>query len=108
MDAATSKIVGFGTPEILLIIALIVGAVLAYATGRIASKKGYNYTLFAIIGFFTGIIGLIIAAVIPDKNTQTINDNATTAQALKDYKQLLDNGAITQEEYDTKKKELLG
>lgn len=34
-------------------------------------------------------------------------DEMSTAEALKAYKQLLDDGAITQEEYDKKKSELL-
>ena len=33
---------------------------------------------------------------------------STTADELKKYKELLDGGAITQEEFDTKKKQLLG
>ncbi|WP_083487998.1 SHOCT domain-containing protein [Schleiferilactobacillus perolens] len=32
----------------------------------------------------------------------------TTIAKIKDYKQLLDDGAITPEEYDRKKRELLG
>ena len=34
--------------------------------------------------------------------------NYSAADELKKYKELLDSGAITQEEYDMKKKELLG
>lgn len=34
--------------------------------------------------------------------------NQTSARELKEYKELLDNGVITQEEYDAKKKQLLG
>ena len=38
------------------------------------------------------------------------NEEATHSQAdeIKKYKELLDSGAITQEEYDSKKKQLLG
>lgn len=38
----------------------------------------------------------------------TINSNSTSADELKKYKDLLDSGAITQEEFEQKKKELLG
>lgn len=38
----------------------------------------------------------------------TINNNSTSADELKKYKDLLDDGAITQEEFEAKKKELLG
>lgn len=37
-----------------------------------------------------------------------IQETTTNADELKKYKELLDSGAITQEEYDAKKKELLG
>lgn len=37
-----------------------------------------------------------------------IKQESTKADELKKYKDLLDSGAITQEEYDAKKKELLG
>ena len=36
------------------------------------------------------------------------NDVVSSADEIKKYKELLDSGAITQEEYDTKKKQLLG
>ncbi len=41
-------------------------------------------------------------------NTTTTPSQDNSADMLKKYKDLLDNGAITQEEYDAKKKELLG
>jgi predicted Zn-dependent peptidase len=39
--------------------------------------------------------------------TQTTN-TLSVADELKKFKELLDMGAITQDEFDTKKKELLG
>ncbi len=36
-----------------------------------------------------------------------VNNSLSTTQALKEYKELLDKGVITQEEFDTKKKQLL-
>lgn len=40
--------------------------------------------------------------------TAEVKYESTKADELKKYKNLLDSGAITQEEYDAKKKELLG
>lgn len=40
--------------------------------------------------------------------TVEVKQESTKADELKKYKELLDSGAITQEEYDAKKKELLG
>lgn len=44
------------------------------------------------------------APVITEKKTARVNN----AEELKKYKELLDSGVITQEEFDTKKKQLLG
>lgn len=50
-----------------LLIALAVGAAFAVGTGKIAEGKGYSFGLFAAIGFFLGIFGLLVAAVLPRK-----------------------------------------
>ena len=44
-------------------------------------------------------------AVLPDKSGK--EKAVTSADALLKYKELLDAGAISQEEFDAKKKELL-
>jgi hypothetical protein len=38
-----------------------------FGSGAIADRKGYNFVLFAVIGLFLGIIGLLIALVLPKK-----------------------------------------
>ena len=45
-----------------------------------------------------------------NKNTSEVPSNSTmgSADELKKYKDLLDSGVITREEFDTKKKQLLG
>ena len=43
-----------------------------------------------------------------NKTVQSSNTNISSADELKKYKDLLDQGIITQEEFDTKKKQLLG
>jgi uncharacterized membrane protein len=45
-----------------------------------------------------------VAATAPKETDKNISD----AQALEKYKELLDKGIITQEEFDIKKKEILG
>lgn len=41
-------------------------------------------------------------------NSQSTVSNSSSADEIKKYKDLLDSGAITQEEFDAKKKQLLG
>ena len=42
------------------------------------------------------------------KNKQVVETKNDTADELKKFKELLDSGVITQEEFDAKKKQLLG
>ena len=42
------------------------------------------------------------------KTQDTKQTNISQADELKKFKELLDNGVITQEEFDAKKKQLLG
>ena len=57
---------------------------------------------------------LLAKTTLPNNNqatTQPIVNNiqeSTSADELKKYKELLDSGVITQEEFDAKKKQLLG
>lgn len=41
-------------------------------------------------------------------NSSSITNQVSSADELKQYKELLDSGVITQEEFDAKKKQLLG
>ena len=97
----------------------------AQRVNKIAAGKGTSSdlsTLCLILAIFVPIIPPIL---IQDKmnNIVTIGDAKTTstqkpqvtdntvlgaAEELKKYKELLDNGVITQEEFDAKKKQLLG
>ena len=86
------------SPEVIFI--LVLWVVCAFVSGNMASKKGYNYNVFALLGLITGFIGVIVAAVLPDKR-------AGNADALLKYKELLDKGVITQEEFHKKKNELM-
>jgi hypothetical protein len=52
-----------------LLIALAVMAGFTIGTGMIADRKGYNFLLFAIVGLFLGIFGLLLAAVLPRRKT---------------------------------------
>lgn len=101
MQILTSKILGM---DINLVLVIILCAAFGYVSGRLASQKGYSYVAFALLGFVLPIVGLIISAVLPDKNAEA---SQSKAQQIAEYKKLLDEGAITQAEYDAKKKELL-
>lgn len=92
---------------------------------KMAAAKGLQSdlsTLCLILAIFVPIIPPILmqdklnaiatsknANVTPVQNSQVANDVTTgTAEELKKYKELLDQGVVTQEEFDAKKKQLLG
>lgn len=52
------------------LIMIIVWFLFAYGTMRIAQNKGYDKTLWFVLGFLFGIIALIIIAFIPSKKNQ--------------------------------------
>lgn len=83
----------------------------------IACSGGYGETISS--KFPTELFELCLFAVIITSflkrstliaglpEVKIVENNASSADELKKYKDLLDNGAITQEEYDEKKKQLL-
>lgn len=95
------KILGMGVPELLILLLMFA---FGYASMTIAKKKGYSAAGFFCLGLFLGVIGLIIALCIPSRLAAESQDNADT---LLKYKKLLDEGVITQDEFDAKKAELM-
>lgn len=100
-----------GIVIIIGVIYVIPGCIMGCITDSMNRKKGYNSGFSW--GFFLGIIGIIVVACRPFNNANTNNRTIVTQQRsmadeIAKYKQLLDSGAITQEEYEAKKKQILG
>lgn len=96
---------GMGIPELMFIaIPLVVSIICCVVSAGQAEKKGYSRLAFGLLGFFLGVIGLIIALLLPNRK---MAESANAADSLMKYKQLLDQGVITQEEFERKKQELL-
>lgn len=107
--------------ELLTLFVWFVGAIFCGAIGgAIGAAKGKGGFGF-FLGFIFGPIGILIVAVLPnDKRRDFLSDAMAPASAqqaparlqdatsaLLDLKKLLDAGAITQAEFDSKKKVLL-
>lgn len=103
------------------IIALVIAAGLGFIPASIARKKGYSFGLWWLYGWLLFIVAIIHVSVISDKNARQIPVNATpytpysspynagqsAADELKKYKELKDQGVITEEEFLAKKEQLL-
>lgn len=104
-----------------LIVSLIVAAGLAFIPANIAVKKGYSFGLWWLYGWLLFIIAVIHASLIPDRNAQQTPihpasaipycppsmTGQSAADELKKYKELKDQGIITEEEFQAKKEQLL-
>lgn len=104
MDFGTYYIIG-------LIVGLAIAAGLAFIPASIARNKGYSFGLWWFYGWMLFIVAIIHVSLIPDKNAPAAGPATppvSSADELKGYKELLDMGAITQAEFDAKKKQLLG
>ena len=105
------RIYGIGTPEvtgILMVLWLLASIGAAVATGKVAERKGYSFAPFLVLGLFLSFIGLIIALIMPYRQDGwQASGESSKASAIAEYKRLLDDGAITQEEYDAAKGRIL-
>lgn len=102
------------------ILAILICIFSAIYLTSIAAPTGYDIiiaTPLKMIGIICALIIAILAVVkrskyvvAEDKTTPVINNinvDTSNADELKKYKDLLDSGIITQEEFDQKKKQLL-
>lgn len=128
--ADPSVITSIITTSASLFFALGLSAVLGIIPATIARKKGYSQGLFWLFGFFLFLPAIIVACCIEDKTKPKTPTAVYVAQPytppvappaapaapssspspvdeLQRYKDLLDRGAISQEEYDAVKAKLL-
>jgi len=93
---------------------LILAACLALIPANIAKKKGHSFGLWWFYGWMLFIVAIIHVNFIDDRNAvpaQTQNypsvGVSSAADELKKYKELLDQGVITEAEFNAKKAQLL-
>lgn len=100
--------------EIYIIAMVVGGCVLGLIPAIIAKNKGYNFGLWWLYGAAIFIVAIIHALILQDKNTQSairaqkvVSEDLNVADEIRKCKQLLDDGAITEEEFEQIKKRLL-
>lgn len=102
---------GIGTPEIIIILLFLAFYVIFPIWGyKEGSKRTIGATLGLLLGVFLGFIGIIIVYCTPKVKEQPFYDfqsESKKADELQKFKQLLDSGAITEEEYQTQKARIL-
>ena len=91
------------------------GCVWGWAVNKVVKNRGYDENWFWW-GFFFGLIALIVALTKPQntygqyKSTVACENgtNSDKFAEVKKYKELMDAGIITEEEFSKKKSEILG
>jgi len=99
-----------GTQEIILIIVVLllwaIPAIWGYKEGE---KRTIGDIGGLLLGLVLGFIGIIIIYCLPKIEEQQYHNffAQSPADEILKYKQLLDNGAITEEEYNIQKAKIL-
>lgn len=108
---SSTELLGIGAPALTLMIVIILLLLLAKIPASIAKKKGYSYGGFFLFGLLFFLPALVVALLVQDRNLvseiASVVQKGTSADEIGKYKQLLDSGAISAEEYEQKKKKLL-
>lgn len=98
---------------------LAIAAFLAIIPANIAKEKGYSFGLWWFYGWMLFIVAIIHVQFILDKNADSSTYRSSSipytpptrmsaADELKQYKDLLDQGVITREDFEKKKKQIMG
>ncbi|MCD7881228.1 MAG: SHOCT domain-containing protein [Clostridiales bacterium] len=104
-----------------LILTLAIAAFLGLIPANIAKKKGYSFGLWWFYGWMLFIVAIIHVNLIPDKNKEEAQNmqnssvsyippttsTQSAADELRKYKELMDQGIITEAEFAAKKEQLL-
>lgn len=91
------------------VVILAIAAGLGVIPATIARNKGYSFGLWWFYGWMLFIVAIIHVSLIPDKNAPPPirRPPPGVAEEIGRYKDLLDSGAITREEFEAKKRQLL-
>lgn len=86
---------------------LFVSALLGLIPAAIAKKKGHSFGLWWFYGWMLFIVAIIHVQFISDENASPAFSAQSPAEELKKYKELYDQGVLTEEEFNEKKNQLL-
>ena len=85
-----------------LLTMLFFAAILGLIPGFIAKSKGYSFGAWWLYGFLIFIAAIIHVLFIPNKK----NIEQKVINELERYKKLLEEGIISEEDFEAKKEEL--
>lgn len=109
---------------IVIVFYMLMGVVCAFVCASMAKSKNREAGLWGVLGFFFGLLAVLILALLDRREpgagmagtagtvayttaTAPAPAPASTADEIAKWKALLDEGAISEEEFAAKKRELL-
>lgn len=99
---------------------LAIAALLGLIPANIAKEKGYSFGLWWFYGWMLFIVAIIHVQFIPNKNEEAGHgyrsssipysppSQLSATDEIRQYKELLDQGIISEEEFEKKKKQIMG
>ena len=92
-----------------IIMMLGIAALLGLIPANIAKNKGHSFGLWWFYGWMLFIVAIIHVQFIPDENARqsAYMPTQSVADELKKYNALFEQGVLTEEEFNTKKEQLL-
>ncbi len=94
---------------LIIIVSIIIIAKIITTAQQMARNRNRSERLWGWLAFFYGVLAILILACLPNVNQQPEkqNKNLEQLETLNQLKELLDKEIITQEEFETKKKQIL-
>ena len=92
-----------------MLITILIAICLGYVTGHIAEAKGHSFWKWWLYGALLFAVAILHVQMIEDlNNPDHKTDESIIMDELRRYRDLFDAGSISKEEYEKKKRELLG
>lgn len=95
---------------ILIVVYFVIGIIFALICSGMARRRGRDGAIWGILGFFFGLIPVLVLAVAGSASTGGVavsNANSSLDELAK-LTQLMKDGALTEEEFEAQKVRLLG
>lgn len=104
LDVITGIAMFFGLIyNLFILVWAILTLIFGYICKRLGKDKGIDYGF--LIGWFLGVIGLIIMLILPGNGQNT--QNVSKYEELEKLQKLKENGTITEAEFEAEKSKLL-
>ncbi|KAA0698291.1 SHOCT domain-containing protein [Neorhizobium sp. P12A] len=86
---------------------IIIGCICAAICSNMARSRGRGSGLWAVLGFFLGLLAILILAVMGNTNERLTVSSASRGEEIAKLKQLHDEGVLTEDEFEQEKRQLL-